>query len=166
MPIKEISVPAPEIVEQSEENKEPEEKAEEPQETVAKPKRVRRTAAEIAHDKAEKEAKKQEREAKKQEKEQKKQEQKKPEEEHKEPCNTCRKTVSIGKHKCKKEDVNALPKPPTIEQKFPAEATYVSGDSDDEPLTYQEVLRIRQAERKRMAALSQVRPLQAWYKRK
>ena len=62
MPIKEISVPAPEELQ---ENASPEQKAEEAQETLPKPKRVRRSAAEIAHDKAEKEAKKQEKEAKK-----------------------------------------------------------------------------------------------------
>ena len=120
--------------------------------------------------KAEKEAAKAEKEAKKQEAEKKTE---KKEEEPKEPCNTCRKTVSIPKHKCKKEDVRALPKPPTLDQQYPEppklerQPTYVDGDSeDDEPMTYQQILRIRQAERKRIAALRQVQPLQAWYNRK
>ena len=119
---------------------------------------------EVAHDKAEKEAAKAERAARKQEQEaakaeraakkearEKLREEEAAAKEHKEPCVTCRKTVSLSDHTCKKEDLAAVPKKPTAEETF-VPPKYSPGDSDEEPLS-----------RQRSAALAQLRPMQAWY---
>ena len=184
MPIKAVPVPPPEkSAEEEPPTSDPTPEGDGKQEEQAIPKvtRRRRTAAEVAHDKAEKEAAKAERAARKQEQEVAKaeraakkeaREKLKAEEtatkEHKEPCNVCRKTVSLSDHTCKKEDLAALPKKPTAEEIFPEQpelrrATYVPGDSDEEPLSYRELLQARKYERQRSAAMAQLRPMQAWY---
>ena len=134
----------------------------------------------LVHDKAEKEAQKQEKEAAKAEKEaakaerdaaraakkeqaEKIREEQKALEEHKEHCTVCRKTVSLAKHSCKKEDLAELPKAPPEPPELRRAPAYVPGDSDEEPLSYREILAARQYERQRNAALAQVRPMQAWY---
>ena len=184
MPIKAVPVQPPKDAAPSAEEEPPKDDAapegEGKQEEQAIPKvtRRRRTAAEVAHDKAEKEAAKAERAARKQEQEaakaeraakkearEKLKEEETATKEHKEPCNVCRKTVSLSDHTCKKEDLAAVPKKPTAEETFqnPEPPKYSPGDSDEEPLSYRELLQARKYERQRSAALAQLRPMQAWY---
>ena len=182
MPIKAVPVPPPEkSAEEEPPTSDPTPEGDGKQEEQAIPKvtRRRRTAAEVAHDKAEKEAaraqravRKQEQEAAKAERAAKKEareqltEEQEAAKEHKEPCNVCRKTVSLPDHTCKKEDLAALPKKPTAEETFPTQPTapaYSPGDSDEEPLSYRELLQARQYERQRSAVMAQLRPMQAWY---
>ena len=182
MPIKAVPVPPPEkSAEEEPPTSDPTPEGDGKQEEQAIPKvtRRRRTAAEVAHDKAEKEAAKAERAARKQEQEvakaeraakkearEKLKEEEAAAKEHKEPCNVCRKTVSLLEHTCKKEDINAVPKKPTAEETFPQKPEppkYSPGDSDEEPLSYRELLQARKYERQRSAAMAQLRPMQAWY---
>ena len=174
MPIKAVPVPPPEkSAEEEPPTSDPTPEGEGKQEEQAIPKvtRRRRTAAEVAHDKAEKEAAKAERAARKQEQEaakaeraakkearEKLKEEETATKEHKEPCNVCRKTVSLSDHTCKKEDLAALPKKPTAEETF-VPPKYSPGDSDEEPLSYRELLQARKYERQRSAALAQLRPM-------
>ena len=170
MPIKAVPVqPPPEkSAEEEPPTSDPTPEGDGKQEEQAIPKvtRRRRTAAEVAHDKAEKEAAKAERAARKQEQEvakaeraakkearEKLKEEETATKEHKEPCNVCRKTVSLSDHTCKKEDLAALPKKPTVEETFPEQPelrrtpAYSPGDSDKDPLSYRELLQARQYKR-------------------
>ena len=191
MPVKAVPVEVEqEAVEESKEEKEEKEIKEESkdeevqskEEVKEEVKRKRRTKEEIIQAKAEKEKLKAAKEKEKIDMKTRVQ------------CPICRATMSqwnlTYKHKCKKEDLNVLPKAPTLEEKFPEEnpvktepkkkkkvVEIISSEEEEEipsppPLerepprmTYREILMSRQYELQKQRAAREVGAIRKFFGR-